>query len=375
MNRRRWLLWALIVPIALIVSTFVGRAGLGEWRKARLYAAGQTAFAAGNWAEAVAQYETLVALDPAYRDAQQRLDKALWGGIEDVAGGDDLDAEVVLLQRLAASGDQAVLASALDRCVVTIPAGEFLMGNDAGPADERPQRPVYLDGYEIDRYEVTNVQYRRFLQATGRQPPPYWSGGEFPPGQAAYPVAGVTWQDADAYCAWAGRRLPTEAEWERACRGTDGRVYPWGDEFYSQWVNVDPVSSGTARAHTEAGVVGLGDDWGPLRTIPVSAKEPGLWPAWAHLAGASPELALNLVGGVSEWVADWYNWDGYWDVPDRNPLVLQPEWNRALRGSSWYPYGVAGWAQDQSRCAWRNSSHHHDLPDSRVGFRCARSIP
>jgi len=362
----------LIALLTLVALTLAGRGRLLEWRKARLYAAGESAVAAGNWEKAWAQFDALLALDPTDRDAQQRYAEALYGAIEHVAGGDDWESEVALLRRIAALGDWATLAQALDRCVVAVPAGEFLMGNDAGPHDERPQRPVYLDGYEIDRYEVTNVQYQRFLRATCRQPPPYWPGDDFLPGQAAYPVVGVTWEAADAYCAWIGGRLPTEAEWEKACRGTDSRIYPWGDAWDPRRANVDPVRSGLARAYTEPGLVGYGDDWDPLRTPPAGPEVPGLRPVWSYVRGASPYRVLDLVGSVSEWVADWYNWDGYWDVPDRNPLVLQPEWNRALRGSSWYPYGVEGWAQDQSRCSWRNSSHHHDGPDSRVGFRCVR---
>jgi formylglycine-generating enzyme required for sulfatase activity len=375
MIRKKSLSLVPIALFALILLYLAGRAGSVEWQKARLYAAGESAIETDNWEKAWAQFEMLLALDPTYRDARQRLEKARWGTIEHVAGGDDWHAEVALLQRIATSGDWVMLAEALDRCVVAIPAGEFVMGNDAGRCDERPQHLVYLDGYEIDRYEITNVQYQRFLAATGRQPPPYWPDGGFPPGQAAYPVAGVTWEDADAYCTWIGRRLPTEAEWEEACRGTDGRVYPWGDTWDPQRLNVDPIQSGLTRAYTEAGVVGLGDDWGPIRTTPTSPDVPGLRPVWSYGTGASPYQVLDLAGSVSEWVADWYNWNGYWDVPDRNPLVLEPEWNRALRGSSWYPYGVEGWAQDQSRCSWRNSSHHHDLPDSRAGFRCASSIP
>ena len=154
--------------------------------------------------------------------------------------------------------------------------------------------------------------------------------------------------------------------------GTDGRVYPWGDEWDPRRANVDPILSGLARAYTQPGLVGYGDDWNPLGSSPAGPEVPGLRPVWSYAKGASPYQVLDLAGSVSEWVADWYNWDGYWDVPDRNPLVLEPEWNRALRGSSWYPYGVEGWAQDQSRCSWRNSSHHHDGPDSRAGFRCVR---
>jgi len=113
------------------------------------------------------------------------------------------------------------------------------MGSNSGRADERPQHAVYLDAFDLDRYEVTHVRYQRFLQATGRRPPPYWSDDDYPAGQSDYPVVGVSWDDADAYCAWAGKRLPTEAEWEKACRGTDGRVYPWGNLWEPRRANVD----------------------------------------------------------------------------------------------------------------------------------------
>jgi formylglycine-generating enzyme required for sulfatase activity len=79
---------------------------------------------------------------------------------------------------------------------------------------------------------------------------------------------------------------------------------------------------------------------------------------------------MDMAGNASEWVADWYNWDGYWNMADRNPISSGPQWNRAMRGSSWYPYGIQDWAKNQSRCSARNSSHH-SLPEARVGFRCA----
>ena len=97
-------------------------------------------------------------------------------------------------------------------------------------------------------------------------------------------------------------------------------------------------------------------------------------PVGSYPDGASPDGVLDLAGNASEWVADWFNWDGYWDLPNRNPVGLGPEWNRALRGSSWVPYGVAHWAQERSRCSARDSTHRRS-PDARFGFRCARSVP
>ena len=95
-----------------------------------------------------------------------------------------------------------------------------------------------LSAYEIDRYEVTNIQYQRLIKATGRRPPRYWFGSDYPRGQADVPVVGVSWQDADAYCTWVEKRLPTEAEWEKTCRGTDGRIYPWGNPWLPDRVNI-----------------------------------------------------------------------------------------------------------------------------------------
>jgi formylglycine-generating enzyme required for sulfatase activity len=104
------------------------------------------------------------------------------------------------LRRLAASGDATALSEALDRSMVSIPSGEFIMGSDSGRNDERPAHRVYLDAFELDRYEVTNAQYRRFLLAAGRRPPHDWPDSIYPTGQDAYPVVGVNWDDADAYC-------------------------------------------------------------------------------------------------------------------------------------------------------------------------------
>ncbi len=259
-------------------------------------------------------------------------------------------------------------ASTRDQAIAHIPAGPFVMGSDTHNADERPQHLVYLSAFDMDRYEVANAQYRRFLEATGRPSPPYWSGNDYPPGQADYPVAAVSWPDAEAYCAWAGKRLPTEAEWEKACRGADARIYPWGDEWDERRANVDR-QAGSAR---DAGLDFWDEGWAILRMPAATSKDRGLRRSGSLPAGASPYGIMDLVGNVSEWVSDWENWGGYWKVPVQDPQVSGPPWNRILRGSSWYdPNGSAAWVQDQSRCSARNSSH--ELRDPRVGFRCASS--
>ena len=121
--------------------------------------------------------------------------------------------------------------------MIIIPGGEFIVGSnlvdekrgiDVG-VDELPQRNFFLKSYYIDKYEVTSQQYKKFVDATGNKPPFDWEDGTYPSGEATFPVAHIDWFDADAYCRWQGKRLPTEVEWEKAARGTDGRIYPWGD--------------------------------------------------------------------------------------------------------------------------------------------------
>jgi formylglycine-generating enzyme required for sulfatase activity len=277
-----------------------------------------------------------------------------------------------LVQQYAASGDWSRLAEFLDGQMVRLPAGDFLMGSDRDRPDERPRHRVYLDGFEIDRYEVTNAQYRRFVEAASPGLPPYWRNGRYGGGQGAYPVVGVSWEEAEAYCRWAGKRLPTEAEWEKACRGTDGRSFPWGNVWDPTHLNVDLTQHVPNSAGAE--VFPWQEAWALLETGPAEAGPPRLQPVGSYPLGASPYGVLDASGNASEWVADWYNWTGYGDMTARNPLVTGPPWNHSVRGSAWYdPAGMKGWSEDMSRCSARNSSH--ELRDPRTGFRCVRSAP
>src|SRR3989338_4336712 len=114
--------------------------------------------------------------------------------------------------------------------MVLVPAGEFIMGSGEGHDDEQPAHRVYLDRFLIDIHEVTNAQFERFVQRSGYQPQGPWRRGDGPE-KGQHPVRFVTWYDADAYARWAGKQLPTEAQWEKAARGTRGYVYPWGNEW------------------------------------------------------------------------------------------------------------------------------------------------
>ncbi len=249
--------------------------------------------------------------------------------------------------------------------MITIPAGEFLMGSADSHSqahscerpqrwhhldldaceDEKPQHGVYLDEYAIGKYPVTNAEYAVFVQDSGHRAPNHWEGGRPPRGKERHPVVNVSWHDAVAYCRWLRQktgqdwRLPTEAEWEKAARGTDGRIYPWGDDFDMM------------RCNTEEG--GAGD------TTPVGAYSP-------H--GDSPYGCADMAGNVWEWVADWYDEKYYTSAPARNPTGPSSGTFRVVRGGSW------GHPQDSARSAGRGG----DTPagvDNSLGFRCARGSP
>jgi formylglycine-generating enzyme required for sulfatase activity len=189
--------------------------------------------------------------------------------------------------------------------MVYVPAGEFLMGSGAGEGldDEHPQHAVYLDAFWIDKTEVTNAQYQKCVEAGACGEPYYANRTDLSaPGQ---PVVGVNWFQVEAYCKWAGARLPTEAEWEKAARGPDGRIYPWGN------------SKPDCTKLNYQGCVG--------RPKPV-----GSYPT-----GASPYGVLDMGGNVSEWVADWYAKDYYARSPDRSPQGPDSGDKRIYRGGSY----------------------------------------
>src|SRR5579884_732499 len=232
--------------------------------------------------------------------------------------------------------------------MVTVPAGWFLMGSDpktdpaAGP-QEQPQRLVYLNAFRIDRYEVTNVHYLRYVLATGAEWPPYWREEPFPEKIAWHPVIGVSWREADAYCRWAGKRLPTEAEWEKAARGTDGRIFPWGDEP-AGWLKSNIAHSGSGRVKR----------YPPLANVN------------RYDRGVSPYGVYQMAGNVSEWVADWFDPEYYRRAETHNPTGPAQGTDKVFRGGSWNE------DPEVARSAGRNAG----APDHRsylIGFRCAKT--
>ena len=225
---------------------------------------------------------------------------------------------------------------------VYVPAGVFSMGS--GFQFEKPQHSVYLDAYWIDQTLVTNAMYVKCVKAGACQPPAktgsstresYYGDSTYD----HYPVIHVSWNDAKAYCGWAGRRLPTEAEWEKAARGTDGRLYPWG--------NQDPSPTLANYQNEESNEV--------------DTSEVGKYPA-----GASPYGALDMAGNVWEWVNDWYDGDYYSSSPASNPPGPATGTERVLRGGSW-----TNCYTDMRTANRSNSQPSADIEE--VGFRCAAS--
>ncbi|HKY03723.1 MAG TPA: SUMF1/EgtB/PvdO family nonheme iron enzyme, partial [Blastocatellia bacterium] len=215
--------------------------------------------------------------------------------------------------------------------MVFVAGGNYVIGRDDGDKLEGPMHSVQLTPFFIDKTEVTNEAYKAFIDATGRTAPATWKGSAYPEGRASWPVTDVSWEDAAAYAAWAGKRLPTEEEWEAAARGTEGRVYPWGNDW----------RTGVANIQT-AGITDVGK----------------------FQAGASPSGALDMVGNVWEWTATEFEvYPGNNAAP---PANLEPgKTYRVIRGG----------AYDGSKLHAASYRGYliSDQPYPKVGFRCAKN--
>lgn len=359
----RTLSWVVLGILLLAAVVLLYGPGI---RRASLYQAGLLAAGRGDWSTAFASFHALYSLDPGYRDVEGQLERAAQAAWAAYSGGLGLEDEIALLRWLARAGETEGLAEVFDRSMVMIPEGEFILGSQVGHADESPPRRIYLDSFEIDRYEVTNVQYRRYLRMTGGGLFRNWVSTGFLTERADWPVTGVSWLEAGAYCAWAGKRLPSEAEWEKACRGLQGNKYPWGDTW-------EPARANNGLQGSSFWPLALEDIWSLLDARSVDEDYPQPQPVGSYPQGVSAYGVLDMVGNASEWVLDWYNWDGYQDLPSRNPVGSEPPWNHSVRGSGWVDRdGEQNLVADLSRCAKRNSSHTSN--DPRLGFRCARPV-
>ena len=242
---------------------------------------------------------------------------------------------------------------ALDVDMVDVPAGEVLLGNDprapGGPTapDEVPRHDVFVPAVSLSTTAVTNGQYVEFVRATGHPAPPHWPGGAMPETLERHPVTYVDWLDATAFCRWAGCRLPTEAEWEKAARGTDGRLFPWGDD--------EPASPDLVTRCRDVAV---------LATYGGGSKHGRTSPVGAHPDGASPYGLQDMAGNVWEWVSTVYAPYPY-DARDgrEDPRSGLP---RVLRGGSY-----ASPTSRNLRCAARSRSAT-GRRSPHIGFRVAR---
>ena len=235
--------------------------------------------------------------------------------------------------------------------MVRVPAGQFLMGTEVRARNERPEHTVTLDDYYIDQFEVTFASFAEFLNAKGNQfeGNANWVEANDPDlrihevdgvwqvdaGSENYPMVEMTWYGARAYCEWRGGRLPSEAEWEKAARGPDGRTFPWGEEISCEQANY----AGCTYAAM------------PVDSLP---------------AGASPYGAYHMAGNVMEWVSDWYDIEYYANSPAENPTGPETGDFRLLRGGTWLH------AAGNVRTTYRFPKLPV-LTYVTVGFRCARN--
>ena len=264
---------------------------------------------------------------------------------------------VGLMLTLLAACNQSSVSSERPEDMVLIPAGDFIMGTDSeqANADQKPAHQVYLEAFYIDKHEVTNAQYEEFILAGGYKSKKLWTreGWDFIQDnhiqtpwnyrqnkistEPDHPVIGVSWHEADAYAKWSGKRLPTEAEWEKAAKGTEGRVYPWGNEM----------------------------DFSKLSYFPHVTKiqSVGNFPG-----GASSYGVLDMAGSVWEWCADRYS-ESYYDRPPRtNPKGPSNGEYRVLRGGAWDSI------RRQLQCTYRYYEKEN-YQNYTIGFRCAKDAP
>jgi formylglycine-generating enzyme required for sulfatase activity len=239
--------------------------------------------------------------------------------------------------------------------MVQIPAGEFWMGRTQATyqdavdkvqrfqMDDRPANLVYIDAFSMDKYEVTNADYAKFIAATGARAPWHWPEGRIPDGQEKQAVTNVNWHEATAFCKWAGKRLPTEAEWEKAERGgLDRKLYSWGDD-----------GNGLAS-----------DDPYKPPVLPAAVNKDQ-----AMAVGSYPPNGYGLydmTGNALEWVNDWYDMNYYTFMPHKNPQGPETGKYKSVRGGGWSD------TKGLRLAAYYRQYSDPDLRGSTIGFRCVK---
>jgi formylglycine-generating enzyme required for sulfatase activity len=256
--------------------------------------------------------------------------------------------------------------TAAPKGMLYIPGGPFSMGSppDAGYPDESPVHSVCVIGFYIDKHEVTNAQFKEFVEAigyitdaekNGSPDVPTWRHPYGPESDAEqmpnYPVVCVSWNDANAYALWTGKRLPTEAEWEKAARGTDGRMYPWG--------NTAPAAA-SANIADKSGAFKWSD--AVLDDTYKTASPVGSFPGGRSVYGVE-----DMAGNVWEWCFDWWNKDYYRASPSQNPAGPDTGEFKVIRGGSWF-YSADG-ARTTHRMYFRPTGN-----GAAIGFRCVKDV-
>jgi iron(II)-dependent oxidoreductase len=260
-----------------------------------------------------------------------------------------LDPQTVIMRIVASDADHTIRYITVGgTMMVLVPGGSNDMGSiDTPPdgmpifGDELPEHTVTIDSFYMDVSEVTNAKYAEFMSATGYPAPIYWADPRF--NAPEQPVVGLKWEDAIAFCNWMGKRLPTEAEWERACRGGhDGRDFPWGNVLDYNYGNFASVKDA--------------DIW--YDTAPVCSFKPNDYGLF------------DMIGNVYEWCSDYYEYGYYANSPVNNPMGPATGTTRVLRGGSCYD----GFFPSYLRCATRYSYFGATM-NGLIGLRCAMSIP
>jgi formylglycine-generating enzyme required for sulfatase activity len=253
---------------------------------------------------------------------------------------------IVRCDRQSTPGGSSISRTPAVYDMVPVPAGWFDMGSDSGEVDEKPVHRVWVDSFLLDRFPVTNAQYDVFTIETGHEKPLYRNNDNCnAPDQ---PVVGVTWADAMAYCRWRSEKehgqisLPTEAQWEKAARGPDGRTYPWGNQ---------PPDKKRA-------------------TCEITEKMPRV--GMCEL-GKSPYGVSDLVGNVWNWCFDWYDINYYRSSPERNPTGSAEGTKKVVRGGNWVFLGCCSGTPAYALRSSRRNGFHPGFQKKSIGFRCVAS--